>query len=201
MVKRVKILLAVAFMAMVGVIVWQLVQPREPEPVYRERTLTSWLRDYPQQANEAVRQIGSNAIPTLLRLLLKRDSATKLKLMNLVQRQHIIKFDSTLAEVWNNAAEKGFQVLGAQAESAVPSLIEIASQNTFYRSRAYAIQALGNIGPPAKRAIPSLLLRWAAKADTAIERYEARNALLRIDPGDAAKAGITVLLEAPTLSP
>ena len=105
------IALAVLFVALVGVIVWQVAQPAD-EPIYKGKPLSGWLKAYVNNAkssddpqllkvNEAVRQAGTNAIPTLLRLLRAKDSALKLKLMDLAEIQHIIKIRFTPAEELN----------------------------------------------------------------------------------------------------
>ena len=178
--KQVQIALAILFVALVSVIVWQMLQPGQREPVYHGKLLSSWVKDYalafrlpPNAAlnmlnvDEAVRQAGTNAIPTLLRMLRAKDSALKVKLMALAQRQHIINIEYTSAEKWNWAAPFAFGVLGARAQSAVPALIEIANRNISPASQCSAIMALGYIGPSAKEAVPSLL-RWATNADAEV---------------------------------
>jgi hypothetical protein len=64
--------------------------------------------DYSHQANEAVSAIGTNGIPTLLRLLRAKDSNLKIRVMGLLQRQHIVKIEYTPAEHWNVAAAAVF---------------------------------------------------------------------------------------------
>ena len=165
-------MLAILFAALVSVIAWQRLQPREREPVYQGKPLSSWLRAYdaleqPQQvreAHEAVNQAGTNAIPTLLRLLRARDSALKVKLMALAQRQHFIKVEYTPATVWNWVAPFAFGESGAKAQNTVPELVEIANGDISPASKTGAIMALGCIGPSAKEAVPSLL-RWATNAN------------------------------------
>ena len=165
--KRVHIALGVVLVMLAGVIAWQVL--REREPVYQGKRLSSWLKAHGGQgwqrnADEAVRQAGTNAIPTLLRMLCAKDSPLKAKFMDLAERQHIIKVQYTSAIFWNRAAEHGFEVLGAKAQSAVPALIEIADQKIPSTSQINAITALGLIGPSSKEAVPSLL-RWATNAD------------------------------------
>jgi HEAT repeat protein len=176
--KRVKITIAVLAVALVGVIGWQAWPP--PEPVYEGKPLSSWLRDakhreggervpMDRQTFLVVRQIGTNAIPTLLRLLRAKDSPFKLKLTDLAKRQHLIKIQYTPAEDWNRFAADAFRVLGTNAQSAAPALIRIANQNISRTSQMYAFQSLGFIGPStsAKQAVPSLL-RWATNADVIV---------------------------------
>jgi hypothetical protein len=198
--KRVRIALAVLAVALVSVTVWQVAQPSEP--IYQGKPLSSWMKGYmmpdpptfellePQRqaADKALRHLGTNAIPTLLRMLRVRDSALKVKLMNLAQRQHIIKIGYTPAKDWNLAAQTGFFVLGAEAQSAVPALIEIVNQDISFESQYSAVFALGYIGPSAKEAVP-MLLQWTTNADPFVHGC-VLNALLKIDPEAAARVGM-----------
>jgi HEAT repeat protein len=178
--KRVKIALAGLLVAVggviAGVLMWEVLHPQEREPVYQGTPLSVWLtpRSYngdmeawqaqAHKAHEAVLQIGTNALPTLLRMLRAKDSALKVRFMGLVMRQHIIKIRYAPAEEWNRRARRGFEVLGARAKSAVPTLIDIADRNISRTSRLATIDALGFIGAPAEEAVPSLL-GWATNAD------------------------------------
>jgi HEAT repeat protein len=80
------------------------------------------------------------------------------------KKQHLIKIKFIPVEAWNFAGVHGFRLLGTNAQSAVPALIEIANQNISRESQRDAIMALGYIGPPSKEAVPSLL-RFATNAD------------------------------------
>jgi HEAT repeat protein len=178
--KRVQVALAISFLILVGVFAWQVLEPREP--VYQGKTLSSWLSGYqrgvfqngggpprlseviPPNADAAMLQAGTTALPTLLQMLRARDSVLKRKLMYLAKGQHLIKIEYTPAETLNWAALHAFHVLGAKAQSAVPGLIEIVNQRRSSPSQTCALGSLGAIGPPAKEAVPSLL-RWATNAD------------------------------------
>jgi hypothetical protein len=214
--KRAYIVLAVLAVALVGVFVWRVRQPREP--VYEGKPLSEWLKAYESpeymyaryatdanrraflgaaargKADEAVRHAGTNAIPTLLRLLRAKDSALKVKLTDLLHRQHFIKVRpfSFSADEWQFAAFCGFQALGTNAQAAVPELIEIANQNVSATSRYCdsAFEVLyGFTGLPPREAVPALL-RWATNSNPYFRIY-ARQRLPLIDPEAAAKAGIT----------
>jgi HEAT repeat protein len=201
--KRAKIAFAVLAVALVGVIVWQAAQPGEREPVYEGKPLSAFLgecfRVAPAdsgtgnflcvgEASQAVRQAGTNAIPVLLRLLRSRDSALKSKVLRLLARQQVVKVHDIPAEVWNELASCGFEALGANAQAAVPELIEIANQNISWESKSSAIESLGYVGPPAKQAVPCLL-KWSTNQPSRVSA-SAKRALVRIDPEAAAKAGI-----------
>ena len=103
----------------------KLREPQEPE--YGGRKLTSWLDQYENgkghaQTEAALGAIGTNAIPALLRMLRAHDSAFKLKLIALAEKQHLIRFSFTSAEAWNERAFLGFAFLGSSASNAVPAL-------------------------------------------------------------------------------
>jgi hypothetical protein len=194
--KRVYIALAVLLVILAGVSAWQGLSLREP--LYQGKPLSSWLQAYrlhglagvetwqvrteQQMADEAVRKAGTNALPTLLRMLRANDSALKVKLMRLAQRQHFVRVKYTPAEELNYQASCAFGVLRGKGQSAVPALMEIADKNISHDSQWYAITALAFVGMSAKEVIPSLS-RWATDADSRVRLY-AVNALgeIRAEP-------------------
>ena len=194
--RLVHIALAIVVVTLVGVTARQGL--REREPVYHGKRLSAWLEAYQmhglagaetwqvrvaqQEADEAVRHAGTNALPTLLRMIRAKDSALVVKLVALAKRQHIVKIKHVPAEELNYQALSAFGVLRAKGRSAVPALIEIADQDISRASRCYAIAALAFIGPPANAAIPSLS-GLATNADSSVRLY-AVNALggIRAEP-------------------
>jgi len=204
--KRVHITLAVLLVMLAGVIGW--LGLRQREPVYQGRRLSDWLaaykmegpagaetwqvREEQQKAETVVRHAGTNALPILLRMLRAKDSALKVKCLELAKRQHFIRIKYTPAEELNYRACSGFGVLAAKAQHAVPALIAIANQNLSRASRWYALQALVLVGPPAPEAIP-LLSGWATNADGSVRSY-AMNALGRIHA--EPERGLPVLINA-----
>jgi HEAT repeat protein len=169
--KRFGIVLAVLFVAFLGVIIWQAW--RTPEPVYQGRALSYWLEGYDTgndnqthpkgpspptfvEANEAIRQIGTNAVPALLQMLEQKDSKFKLAIMGLLQMQHLIKIPNSSANR-NFEANQGFVALCPRASNAVPQLIEIFDRNPAPFPKQAIPAILGYIGPPAVQAIPALL--------------------------------------------
>ena len=199
--KRITVLAVAALLALVGVIGWQVLRPSD-EPVYKGKRLTKWLVPHPYlelnssttgiltpEAEEALRQIGSNAVPTLLRMLRARGSALKVKLMGLVQSQHVIKVEYIPANIWNASALEGFKILGSDGQSAVPELIRIASDNFSATSTSCAILSLVKVGPAARQAVP-YLAHWVTNSDKRLRFYSGM-VLRDIDPEAAAKAGIT----------
>jgi HEAT repeat protein len=112
--------------------------------------------------------------------------------MALAQSQHIIKIEYWPAEDWNFAAQEEFSVLGTNAQSAVPALIEIVNQNISRHSQISAVEALGNIGPSAKEAVPALL-GWTTNGDWLV-RFSAIESLGKV--GAEPDRVVPVLLNA-----
>jgi len=125
------------------------------DPVYQGKRLSVWLKEYDfkksadgkeiiegdmRAADEIVKQAGTNAIPTLLRLLREEDS-----------KKHNI--DSNGGE-----ASDGFRVLGAGATNAVPDLIKIYEQNRAARvDILYSLNCIGtNADVPVDWLLPKL---------------------------------------------
>ncbi len=167
---------AVALIALGG-LVWGLLSPVRPEPVYQGKRLGQWLETYSapytttydqqiRDANEAVRHIGTNGIPTLLWLLQARDSALKLKLVALARKQHWVKLNFTPAQVRRDQAVTGFAVLGSEARPAVPGLVRLCERNISPEARLAAVRALGFIGPGATGAV-SLLVKVVTATNAA----------------------------------
>jgi hypothetical protein len=187
---RVKIKFFIIVAVLVGTVVWQIAQLFEPEPVYKGKRLSVWLNTDTEGggSGEVLRQIGTNAIPTLLKLLGAEDSALKIKLINLLQRQHFVKIDYTPAETWHYRAAFAFSALGTNAQTAVPALIKIVDDNKSPSSRLCAIESLGYVALPTKQAI-SALSCWATNADVKVQSW-AKLGLERICPENAATADI-----------
>jgi len=158
--------LAVVLVALAGVIALQVLWLREP--VYQGKRLNLWLQIYnpdsdSPEVDEAVRTMGINAIPTLLANLRATDSALKRALAAL--RLHL-----TPAEIRHMRAERGFKALGADARNAVPALIKIYKQNSSPSARRAAANALVEIGPAAKQAIPTLI-KSAASTNSDVRAF------------------------------
>ncbi len=166
--KPLRVGLAILLVAIIGG--FALVVLHKREPVNEGRTLTSWLEQaatnlpslsMPREVSisrdsskMAVQQIGTNALPALLKMASSCDSPLKSNLMVLVQR--LIPLHLYTDEEYHTMAIFGFYALGPIAKDAVPPLCDLLkSQNA--RIRGTASDILGNIGPPAKAAVPLLI--------------------------------------------
>src|SRR5216683_1081317 len=140
--KRLRIVIGLLLASVFGFLVWEALDPREP--VFEGRTLTSWLErhtpstaadppyDSPgwRKADEALRSIGTNAIPTLLQMIRARDPPpVVLKLLQAAGRYRWTRINYRYAYWRNEEAEYAFQVLGTNAASAVPELIRMYEED------------------------------------------------------------------------
>jgi HEAT repeats len=168
--KPIAIVTALLLAGIVGLLLWRASGPREP--VFEGRSLTSWLDHHVassaasppygspgwQKADEAIRQIGTNAIPTLLMMIRAKDRPPFiLKSMEAIQRLGIRLPKYRYARARHDEAEYAFRMLGTNAVSAVPELIQIYEENVSPSSHWSAAMALGHVGRGAQAALPALL--------------------------------------------
>jgi HEAT repeat protein len=152
----------------IGLVLWSNQTSLGPEPSFEGQILAYWLKEYekdfdgttkelgPGKGREAVRQIGTNALPFLIKW-----AATSTYDL----RWHAAKLVGGHGHVRDHAEQRahdmawtGFATLGDIAEPAVPSLIKILDDKK-WNSRKSAATSLGYIGPAASRAVPALRLR------------------------------------------
>jgi HEAT repeat protein len=136
-------------------------------PHYQGKSLNQWLGLYyssitsgtpAPQAKQAIRQIGTNALPTLIRMIQAQDSFFKSKLMDLASKQHFLKLNLTPASTLRFQATMSYQILGAAAKAQVPELTIILTNDNTAQVRQCAATALGFIGEEAKPAAAALLV-------------------------------------------
>lgn len=188
--KAVKLVLSVLLVSIAGMVVWRMQRSYEREPVYQGKRLSVWLRDSSGtgELTNAVRQIGTNGIPTLLTMLCKKDSPTFSRLIDLWDR-YIVKVRYLPALVrypdWylhqahhmNDSALSGFKILGADAKQALPGIVDIYEQHHSRFLPDNASIPLIAVGPAT--AIP-LFLRDAGSSNKVV-RLNAVMALCHVD--------------------
>jgi hypothetical protein len=171
--KRNRILLIGLLAVVLGGFAWLAFRQNQPEPFYQGKPLSFWLAGYDGQsyaythpmgppgptsdeANAAIRQIGTNAVPTLLRMLQQRHSRFKVTIMGLLHSQHLIRIPYASTNP-NFRALSGFETLGATATDAVPLLIELFDRDPSPFPQEAVPVILGYIGPAGGKALPALL--------------------------------------------
>jgi HEAT repeat protein len=164
-----RIAFAVLIIAILAACLWLALSPREPS--YKGKSLSVWLEPYRPEysgdtsdADEAVRHTGTNAIPTLMRLLRARDSVSKTRMIGILGR---LKIHITPARDKNIEADNAFVILGPDAVPAVPELVQLYDENISADSQTLSAGVLGRIGPSAAAAIPSLVRGLANTNDQA----------------------------------
>ena len=166
--KQVHIALTVLLVAIAGVILWQVLRQREPEPVYQAKPLKVWLRqwatthldgdggDLGRQTETAIRQIGTNAIPIYLGMVTTKESALKLKMLTLVPSRWAGRFPRSKVYEYRLLGAYGLIALGAKSKPAVPALMALLN-DADPDVRATAAFTLQSLSPVASDALPSLI--------------------------------------------
>ncbi len=163
---------AITWVVLLGVIaVAAFMAFRLREPVYQGKQLSKWLIDFDLgrgtpgygNAEDAVRAMGTDCLPTLMSELRAKDSPLFYQLITLARRQHWVKVSYTqLGTRWARAVS-GFQALGQRAEPAIPALMQMLDleDNGRYQSHNWDVAgALIAVGPSAAKAVSQLLTNW-----------------------------------------
>jgi hypothetical protein len=155
--KRVYIVLAAMLLTVVGLAAWQRLRTREP--VYQGKRLSEWLREaidnqsgdglqFPETepaAMDAVRAIGTNGLPALIRMMEAKDSPLKRTLVELAyfaRTPSLIRLCPPMAYDLQRMGAFGLSALGTNASPAVPPL-----KNLLVKRRSFpALNALLFIG-------------------------------------------------------
>jgi hypothetical protein len=162
--KRFRLAALVVFVVLVGMLV---TIPNNREPSYQGLTLTQWLIDYdtakgdvgnlnPARARKAkvtletsaraIKKIGTNAIPFLLKKLTAKDTAFEQRLKSLLQKQSLIQFQFKDPRRDQRLGTLGFEILGKDAKPATADLIML-TKDPNQATRFYAVGCLYSIEP------------------------------------------------------
>jgi|SRR5579872_6903583 len=174
--RRLTLLVLLLFLAAAGAFL--VLVPREPN--FQGRRLSLWVQDLPysrtawpknnpaftglrnsqtppgrgEQAEEAVRQIGTNALPWLVGMLREKDSPLKLQLIRAVRQQSFIQFHFVSANSRRFHALIALQILGPEAKPAIPALTDLLNRPETAEQAASALAAIGpEAGPPLAMAL------------------------------------------------
>jgi HEAT repeat protein len=128
--KKRGLLLAVLFVALAGGMVWMLSPPAEP--VCRGKRLSAWLKEangYPGDTNQAAfvafRELGTNAIPALLKTLQSGDPPFQRLILELNRLQPLVHFPVRETERQRRAASCALYAMGTHAKPALPALTNL----------------------------------------------------------------------------
>lgn len=170
MVRRVSIALAV-LLAIAGAILLFL-RPA-PEPVYQGKSVSEWIDGRPvsikgavgfssfvqpfkNDEREAVRALGTSAVPAVIERLRRRDSGVRRLLVTWAAKQNVVHVHFRPPAYWlNSRGLEAAQILGPDAASAVPYIRPFLN-DTNVSLRVHALNAIGRIGTNAQSAAPEL---------------------------------------------
>lgn len=119
------------------------------QPYYHGRSLSHWVKMYAngdQSAGTAIREIGTNGIPALVRMLHAKDSAPRIALYRFLQWLHAPEFDLNSAIQQQLLACAAFEALGASGKSAIPELTPLACDTNIFCAGCVALAAMGPEG-------------------------------------------------------
>jgi HEAT repeat protein len=147
-------LLAVLFVALAGGFVWVLSRPSEA--AYQGKPLSAWLNEYngnPGDSNQAAfvafRDMGTNAIPALLKIIQSGEPPFFQRLiLELNRRQSLVHFP--VRETWNErwAASFALYAMGADAKPAFPALTNLLFRSNSLSLSAIPLAGMGSDGLP-----------------------------------------------------
>ncbi|MDB6123438.1 MAG: hypothetical protein JWQ71_2431 [Pedosphaera sp.] len=203
--KRRRLILIIVAALLLGGLAFYLSRPKEPS--YQDKTLTEWLRkldkeirplpvvdpNAPELADsvKAIRSIGTNGIPTLLKLLNAKDFPAATLAERVAQRIGCTPFQILHAEEKRELANWGFMVLGAQAHCAVPALIQFIKRAPA-DSKGWAISCLSGVKPDKELLLP-ILTQSMDDSDYHVARVAATTIHICY-PEEAEKAGVYKML-------
>ena len=205
--KRINIRLAALLLVLAAAATWCGLIDREP--VYQGKGLSVWLEDprpdwVRPTTGRAIRAMGTDALPTLLKMVQIRDSTVRRAFRELCNRQALLRLHIRPVEDIQREAVRGFMALGPIAKPAVPKLARLLEDDD-PQVRYYAALCLGSLGPTSHDAVPALssyltrLLKTRTGSQWNVkEEYGAAYALCEIGP--AAQSAIAQLTALSTLT-
>jgi HEAT repeat protein len=157
-----------AVLAALAFLVWLTFHSSEPS--YHGKSLSAWLEQARQNKEfdnafpdthldsppaRAVRAMGKDALPSLIRIARTRDTPLRQGMVDLSRQYDWLRLHPQRFEDIQMKAAYGFFVLGPAAKPALADLISLLDDPA-PEVRTIAAFAIGNIGPDAASALPAL---------------------------------------------
>lgn len=146
--KKTIIIWSLIVLGVVGI--WMRLHLSNPkEPSYQGKSLSEWLNESDEvRAREALAEMGTNAIPFLLKSIADKDSPLKKKLLKLAGKQSVINFNIYSAQAKQLEAMAGFELLGAKAAPAIPALEKLFENGETTIAAGMSLAVIGNESVP-----------------------------------------------------
>jgi len=156
-IRRLTLFILPAFI--VGGLLWFALHTGEPS--YQGKRLGQWLKEFETEdqraeAGHAIQQMGTNALPRLLEMLQSTDSRLKQRVQNFLNSHSPVRINLGSANNARTRAVAAFEVLGAAAKPAIPTLTNLLDHSNS-DVRSSAIYSLASMGIEAENAVPALL--------------------------------------------
>lgn len=135
--KRLRVIIILPGFIFLACLAFAFTGPKEPS--YQGKTLTEWLlvhgrnkdkNDYTTSRN-SIQTIGTNGLPTLLRLMRATDTPVIGKAIVQVNRLKIGHLYIRTAEDKHVLAAVGFIILGGESAPAIPELLKLTRHSDF----------------------------------------------------------------------
>jgi hypothetical protein len=197
-----RLIVLAAAVLVIGALTLALCRDREPR--YQGRTLTDWENEFrhthhgiwPNHINDpqaepsliAIRQIGTNAFPFLLRELAARDTPLRKRIASFVNRYHLTSKRMEPATLRQLHAISILRLIADRAQPMVPDLIKLTT-NPDSGIRNIALMALMVIRPDRQTMLP-VLRRLIHDPDESVHQ-NAEMDLADISPEEAEALGIS----------
>jgi hypothetical protein len=175
--KRSRVIQAAVALALVVAVALAMVRPEPPpDPVYKGIPLSKWLymsgmrlhdwewKKIGAHPQEAIRAIGTNAIPMIVAELSVRDSKLQMWLHDKMEKRDWEGRMPDPAWCRHSDALRACHWLGDKALPVIPVIAELLSEDVHFISRHHAADYLGRLGPKAAIAIPALEAAVRSKA-------------------------------------
>jgi HEAT repeat protein len=192
--KQQHLLSALVVASLLAGLAWLVLRPHEP--VCEGKPLTRWLlenldrgtgTEHPKDTHrgKAIRALGTNALPTLIKMASTRYSTWTSILGELARVKEMAFLHLPPQQGKHEAAAWALKMLGPAARPAVPALIGLLSDRNA-EVRLNAAQCLAGIGSVAQEAVPALLSSFVRSNGTNSEdaalRSATANALAEMGP-------------------
>src|SRR5580765_6819316 len=147
--KRRVYLILIVGMVFVGVLAVIMRLGREPE--YEGKELSEWVDIYyssnGRQGGDALRAIGRSALPYLVNWIGYESPRWKEQVNSVLENIGAGRFDYAEPEIGPFSAAYALEVLGPEAEGAIPGLTRLLNRRCRGESAQMAASALANVGP------------------------------------------------------
>jgi HEAT repeat protein len=152
--KRLRIVLAIVGVAILGWLGWKAL--RTPEPSYQGRRLSEWLDGYnhaggmdkTESVSEAIRAMGTNSLPFLLANIKHTYSPLEQTFFKLVRKQHLVKLPFYGKDPYRTTSILALSALGSKAAPLCPELLEVSENPRYSMWGQCALLAIGPAAIP-----------------------------------------------------